>query len=461
VDVNFVCLADLLAPFGVLDLIDINAFVQAFLNQEPPADLAAPIGVFDLADIGTLHQRVQHDLPVRPYARPRAPPRGGARDSAPPHPHLPEPTMRRSPASLLSLSALLLGAHAATGGVPQDWDIELVCRSSLDPNILAFRLPQGSSLSSQYVSLDEQGNVAIRVFLSGSPSEAVFYGNTGFGRLALVGTSPDPIWSVTVETRDGLIAVEDGTFGPGGASVFDSEGDLVERYDLGLVGVDSLAGVAPDAAIGYRAAIGLAGQGIVLDRFESGNRQQDILLSTLDIDDDVDFILSPEMNASKQFVANTLPLSGPSRRIVRLSPDGTGGYLRETVAETGGQFNAFVNSTAIAPDGAVAFNARRAGDSVWQVTRSDEPGEPLATIAEGGQMGIVNSNLANFPPVVNSGGLVAFRVEDSAGSTALFVGDGTGGPDSLVRIVGNGDTAQTDLGPIPFGFDFGGTPASR
>ena len=53
VDVNFVCLADLLAPFGVLDLIDISAFVQAFLNQQPAADLAAPIGVWDLADIGT------------------------------------------------------------------------------------------------------------------------------------------------------------------------------------------------------------------------------------------------------------------------------------------------------------------------------------------------------------------------------------------------------------------------
>jgi hypothetical protein len=53
VDVNFVCLADLLAPFGVLDLIDINAFVQAFLNRQPAADLAAPIGVWDLADIGT------------------------------------------------------------------------------------------------------------------------------------------------------------------------------------------------------------------------------------------------------------------------------------------------------------------------------------------------------------------------------------------------------------------------
>jgi hypothetical protein len=163
------------------------------------------------------------------------------------------------------------------------------------------------------------------------------------------------------------------------------------------------------------------------------------------------------MNASKQFVANTLPLSGPSRRIVRLSPDGTGGYLRETDRGDGGAVQCLRQLHRDRPRRRRRVHARRAGDSVWQVSRSDEPGEPLATIAEGGQMGIVNSNLANFPPVVNSGGLVAFRVEDSAGSTALFVGDGTGGPDSLVRIVGNGDTAETDLGPIPFGFDFGGT----
>ena len=368
--------------------------------------------------------------------------------------------MHRFTAPFAALSLALAASHAAAA-VPQEWDIHLICRSSLDPSIPAYRLPDLSSLSSQYVSLDEQGNVAIRVFLNGSPSEAIFFGNTQLGRLALSGTSPDPIWSVVVETRAGLIAVEDGNLGPGGASVVDSEGVLVERYDLGLVGVDGLAGVAPDAAIGYRAAIGLAGQGIVLDQFIGGVRDQQILLSTLELADDVDFILSPEMNASKQFVANTIPLSGPSRRIIRLSPDGSGGYLRETVAETGStpdsNFTSFVNSTAIAPNGSVAFTARRAADSRWQVTRSDEPGEPLAVIAEGGQMGIVNGNLANFPPVVNSNGLVAFRVEDTTGSTALFVGDGSGGPDSLVRIVGNGDIADTDLGPIPFGFNFGGT----
>lgn len=45
------CPADLAPPFGVLDLADINAFVSAFIANEPLADLAPPFGVFDLADV--------------------------------------------------------------------------------------------------------------------------------------------------------------------------------------------------------------------------------------------------------------------------------------------------------------------------------------------------------------------------------------------------------------------------
>lgn len=44
-------IADLAAPFGVLDLADINAFVTGFTTANPIADLAPPFGVFDLADI--------------------------------------------------------------------------------------------------------------------------------------------------------------------------------------------------------------------------------------------------------------------------------------------------------------------------------------------------------------------------------------------------------------------------
>ena len=44
--------ADLAAPFGVLDLADVGAFVAGFTSRDPIADLAPPIGVFDLADVG-------------------------------------------------------------------------------------------------------------------------------------------------------------------------------------------------------------------------------------------------------------------------------------------------------------------------------------------------------------------------------------------------------------------------
>ena len=43
--------ADIAPPFGVLDLADVNAFVQGFLNQDAAADIAAPFGVLDLADV--------------------------------------------------------------------------------------------------------------------------------------------------------------------------------------------------------------------------------------------------------------------------------------------------------------------------------------------------------------------------------------------------------------------------
>lgn len=45
------CAADLAAPFGVLDLADIQFFVAAFLGQDAAADIAPPTGVWDLADL--------------------------------------------------------------------------------------------------------------------------------------------------------------------------------------------------------------------------------------------------------------------------------------------------------------------------------------------------------------------------------------------------------------------------
>ncbi len=43
--------ADLVRPFGVIDLADVNAFTTAFRALDPIADLAEEFGVFDLNDV--------------------------------------------------------------------------------------------------------------------------------------------------------------------------------------------------------------------------------------------------------------------------------------------------------------------------------------------------------------------------------------------------------------------------
>ena len=45
------CAADLAPPFGVLDLADINAFTNGFVDRSPASDIGEPFGVFDLADV--------------------------------------------------------------------------------------------------------------------------------------------------------------------------------------------------------------------------------------------------------------------------------------------------------------------------------------------------------------------------------------------------------------------------
>ena len=326
------------------------------------------------------------------------------------------------------------------------WDFQIQCRSSLDAGIAPFNLPFPSSLSSQYVSLDQDGAVAIRYFSSGSHTEGVFYGVNGAGAPIVQVTSVDPLYSTDLDLNAGMLALADGAFGAGGARVFDTTGALLQHFPQG--GPQALSGFSSptmlaDGAISFRADFGSADV-IAIDEFDGPTRTQTVLASTLA---DYTFLLTPTANDARQVVANTLPASGPARRIVRFEPGGAA----TTVAETGPTFNAFVNSTAIASNGDVAFTARRAADSVWAVYRWDGAG--LTEIAAGDNPDIANSSLANFPPVINAMGWVAFRATDVENdSTALWVGDG----DTLVKLVEYDQTLPADLGDLVAGFDFGG-----
>ena len=340
-------------------------------------------------------------------------------------------------------------AGAAFGGsVPTEWTFELQCRSSLNPDIPSFNLPGLSSLSSQYVSLDADGTVAIRAFINAPGiTEGVFVGRDGQGGLVLSAQDDDPVWTTQITLRHGLMGVGDGGF-DGGASVYETDGKLFQRYDIGGPQGTSgfgTVGVTEDGAICYRGDFGFIGDKIVVDEFVGGTRTQRLVADSFS--GVYSFLFAPKVNDARQVAANTIPETGPSRRIVRWEPDNT----PTTVAETGGLFSGFVNSIGLSQDGRVAFSGRRASDSVWQVNAWD--GAQTTVIAEGTEPDIDNSSLVNFPPVVNSAGWVAFRATDTSNnSTALWVGDG----DNLVKLVEYGQTIDTDLGPLPLGFDFGG-----
>lgn len=345
-------------------------------------------------------------------------------------------------------AAATAAAQCGPPAIPpaQDWVLELQCRSSLDPGIDPFNLPFPSSLSSQYVSLDQDGAVAARYVSSGAHTEGVFYGVNGAGTNIITANNPtDPVYSTDLDLHAGMLVVTDAVFAGGGAHVFDTAGALVRHFPAG--GPQALSNLGSptmlgDGAIAYRADLGVA-DAIAFDEFDGPMRTQTVVASTLS---EFSFLFSPDANDARQMVANTIPATGPSRRIIRFEPDGS----RTTIAETGATFNAFVNSTAIAPDGTVAFSARRTADSIWVVYRWKDG--VLTEIASGADPDISNASLANFPPVVNSGGWVAFRATDASNnSTALWVGDG----ETLVKLVEYDQPLPTDLGDLPAGFDFG------
>ncbi|MCA9304574.1 MAG: hypothetical protein KC996_10675 [Phycisphaerales bacterium] len=347
------------------------------------------------------------------------------------------------PRTSVLFSLCLAGAVTPLfGAVPTGWTFQIQARSSLDPGIAPLNLPFPSSLSSQYVSLDNDGSVVTRVILGGSATEGFFYGINGTGGIILSVNSPEPAFSAYHDHRDGLIALEDA-----GSIVIDTSGNLMIDYPPGgPEGVSNFSGMTMDSsgAICYRGDFGSEDKNII-DEYIDGVRSPTQLANTYD--GNYSFLFAPRMNESRQVVGNTIPQTGPTRRILRWEPGGSA----TTIAETGANWNSFVNSTAIADSGDVAFSARRTADSVWEVNRSD--GSVVTMIADGNDPDISNSSIANFPPSVNSDGWVAFRATDVAfNSTALWVGDG----ENLVKLIEYDQMIDTDLGPLALGFDFGG-----
>lgn len=149
---------------------------------------------------------------------------------------------------------------------PEGWAIELQARSTLDSGTPGYNLPFPSSLSSQYVSIDEDGAVAIRVVLGSQ--EGILYAKDGAGGLIVTGSGGgDPLWSPGIDLRNGLIGIEQGSFSDG-AYLYGADGSLLDTFAPGgPEGVSGFTGltITSDGALCYRADFGFTADKVVID----------------------------------------------------------------------------------------------------------------------------------------------------------------------------------------------------
>lgn len=118
----------------------------------------------------------------------------------------------------------------------------------------------------------------------------------------------------------------------------------------------------------------------------------------------------------------------------------------ETESDPLSPFSEFItNSVSISDDGTqVAFQASDL-QGVSGIYRYDDTSQTIDLIASESNPSV--SGIDIFAADVNNDGLVTFRGDDAVGFSSVFVGDGI----SVIRVAGEGDLIETDLGPRQLG----------
>lgn len=338
---------------------------------------------------------------------------------------------------IISMGLLILAGRdvsIAQAQLPTYSTFPLQARTS-DGNQPGFNLPVDCILDGQTPDIDAAGYVACRLLKPAG--DAVFVGpGNGTGGLVINGLT-EYSGTLDLDSSQGLLVLARIA---GGAEVRNLQGVLLRDYPVGgPLNVNTVSGVrlGSGTSLLYR-SVGAGIQKLVRDEVSGATRDTALLLQTNLI---FTMIFPPaSANGRMACIANTI---GSGSSVLRIGPDAS---TLTTIASTGFTFTGFVEGVDINAAGLVAFAAHVAADGSFALLVGD--GLSTRTYAQVGMLGIVESGFVSEPPAINNAGVVAFRARDAMGD-AIYVADGTG----LARVIGDGDTVQTDLGPVLLGFD--------
>jgi hypothetical protein len=321
--------------------------------------------------------------------------------------------------------------------------IGLQARSNI---VDGFNLPAGSSFNSGTPALNDSAVVAFRLIVDGSTGDAgLWYGSDGAGSV-VYGAPTGPLLSDPSLNSAGKCAFEQADIGlSDGILVYDPVTGMTQQEVApgGIYGIDSFSDpiINDSDAIGFRADQGAQNAFI----FEDAADVQHVV--AFEGSGGVGFLFTPKFDNQNRLAAK-VRLGGTAGsqpdQIRRYNPDGSFEIIAEDAdSDAGSPFSGFSNGVGMSPGGLVAFVAQRiggAGDGVY-LGYGEGNFVEIATVDHPDLTGI-----DFFAPDVNDNGYVAFRGFD-AGGRALFIGGELGGsPPFLVRVIGEHDLVDTDLG---------------
>ncbi len=324
--------------------------------------------------------------------------------------------------------------------------------------VTSFNMPNGSSIASPTISVDDDRNVALDIN---------FVGNTGNAGLFFATNNSGTVDGDVVFNASDIIAGDPSQNGNRQAIFSVGIDDDLFVYDdqlsmtfplnlpLGATGTSSLT-LDDSQRIGGRIRFGFDGDAYgTFPATDSGFPSLVVYAvdSGLDASSPFLFLFSPDMSRENdqntpKIAAKVSTVAGVDFEEIRIFEASGNSTLVavETELDPQSPFSEFVtNSISISDNGnKVAFQANDTAE-VSGIYVFDTITQTTILIADTNHP-LVNS-IDFFPPDVNDDGVVVFRGDDQASLSSVFVGNGM----ELIRLAGEGDTIQTDIGKRQLG----------
>ena len=374
--------------------------------------------------------------------------------------------MNKHIASATALTIAISAAPFVAASIPNYLDPVVYSRTGTS----AFNLPDGSSSNSATIALNNDRDIVSKVnFVGGSGNTGLFYGEFSGGL---------PDGGIVFETEDFASDPTINSFGQTlfvvgpDAFVYDSATESTEAINLPIGATSSSnLNLVDSLHLAGRLRFGFSGNAYGAFPLQSSGLPNFTIYaadSDLDASSEFSFLFSPSISRTgvgsaglPRIAAKVATAGGFDFEEIRIfDSDGSSTLVAtEIESDADSPFSEFgVNSVAISDDGSkVAFEASDL-NGVSGVYRYDDVTGAIDLIAATTSPMIREIDF--FGPSINDQGLVVFRGDDDQGRSSVFIGDGS----EIIRLAGEGDLIQTDLGIRQLGrrdMDFSQSGAPR